>query len=588
MNTIAEMRDRCEAWLSQLELAVPTLADSAKAEFRRSLDEAFADPRVRVLVCGEWSVGKSALINALIGTRELLPVDVNPCSSYITLIEQGPAPSFHCQTSGIERQISRDAFLALTAKNEFDPTVDHLRVVGPQSWPTGDAVVIDTPGLEDVTAQRSDVTLKYLPRADAIVVIVDAIGGVRGSVRKFVEQHLLQREQRRLVLVMTKKDHLNSEEDVQRRLANCKESLADLAPHAPWLAAESHSFARNSADGMQSSGIAELRAEIDRLVRRERGAVLAARFAGGTAAHLSNLQARLAAEEASLRLPLREAEERVADFRRRAREAREQNNAAFRAAKAAVKSEIAPWIAGLPQEVRRLTDDARERIAALDGLDALRNYVNTDELGRRLGQEVRALSEELSHRLRVAIEKVSATILQDQVVEVDVVQLDISGAMPEVDSVFRHVPSLVVKVLEVLIADVFLPGGPVTALFSRLGLDAFLSKIKGLSLLRSVMPEQLMRNQLSSEVERSLLAFEQNIGPSLLQAAAEATEGALDSIRAALDERVAQVEQGLVDAQSLLRERELDAGARRAEIALQRVALEQAQLRLDDLRAEFT
>lgn len=587
MNPIAEIRGRCETWLHELEVAVPSLAGSTAGDLRRSLEEAFADPRVRVVVCGEWSVGKSALINALIGTRDLLPVDVNPCSSYITLLEQGSASGFYCQTSGTEREIGRDAFLALTAKDVFDPTVDHLRVVGRTVWPSADAVVIDTPGLEDVTAQRSDVTLKYLPKADAIVLIVDAIGGVRGSVRQFVGQLLLQREQRRLVLVMTKRDQLNSEEDVQRRLANCKESLADLAPHAPWHAVESHSFARNDAEGMQFSGIAELRDEIDRLVRRERGAVLVGRFAGGAAAHLSNLQARLAAEEASLRLPLREAEERVADFRKRAREARAQNNAAFQEAKSAVKSEIAPWVEGLPEEVKRLTDDARERIAALDGLDALRNYVNTDELGRRLGQEVRALSDELSRRLRVAIEKVSATILQDQVVEVDVVRLDISGAMPEVDSVFRHVPGLVVKVVEILIADVFVPGGPFAALFSRLGLDVLLNKMKGLSFLRTMMPEQLMRNQLSTEVERSLLAFEHNIGPSLLQAATDATEGALESIRAALDERVAQVEQGLVDAQSLLREREADAGARREEIARQRIALQQAQRRLDELKAEF-
>ena len=214
-----------------------------------------------------------------------------------------------------------------------------------------------------------------------------------------------------------------------------------------------------------------------------------------------------------------------------------------------------------------------QHVDTLDDLDALRAFVNTDELGRALGQELRVISDEMADRLSAAIEKASKDVLAEQLAAPVLPQIDAAELQPPVETIFRHVPKVVVQILEVVLIDVMLPGWILPALLARLGLGAILQKVKGLGLLKSLLPTEVVKGQLRGAVAESLSGFTERVVPALRAAADEAGQNALDEIRAALESRVAAIEAGLEDAQVALAQDQSRVESRKALLATARSQL---------------
>ena len=521
---------------------------------------------------------KSTLINALVGLPDLLPMDVAPCTSYITVVESAAEARFEVVRGGSPAVISKQDFVALTAGAVADPDIDLLRAAVPLPWPSDPAVLIDTPGLADITKTRSEVTLTYLPQADAIVLVVDAVAGVKDSVLSLVRSHLTSREQRRVILVLNRKDALGSASDVARRLAASQELLHEDLPAAVWVATDAYGALKSNDLG--ATGITELRNAITQLVRRDRRAILAQRFGRQAQNRVTELESRLLAEEASLSLSLADAEARLSDFRRKMGEASQSNDAAFVKARAVVTAEVAPWLREIPPRVQAVEAALVAEIEAIETLDKLREYVKTDVLGRSLGLEVRRLSEELHAILSSAIEKVSREVLAEHLVAPQPVTVPSYEMLPPVESVLLHVPQLLVEALEIVVLDFLLPGGLIPAIAARLGLGALLNKVKALGFLRGLQPVDMLRQHLRDAVLEALSGAGERIASALHSASDDATSATLTDVRATLDRRVAAIEAGLHDAQSTLAQD-------RTRVDARKVLLSESRRRLADLAHEL-
>src|SRR5690606_4125647 len=55
----------------------------------------------RIAVLGEFKRGKSTLINALVGERDLMPSDTLPCTSALTEIRGGKRRTYERQVGGL-------------------------------------------------------------------------------------------------------------------------------------------------------------------------------------------------------------------------------------------------------------------------------------------------------------------------------------------------------------------------------------------------------------------------------------------------------------------------------------------------------
>jgi small GTP-binding protein len=156
------------------ELGLDKLASTIESDTRRRLEDA----KVRVLVIGEIKQGKSTLINAIIG-REELPVGVTPTTGAVVVVHAGDDPGrYLAHGDGQRDALPADRFAELArGKPKGGKAVNvegTLELVLPADVLPAWLELVDTPGINDIEAFRGAVARGELPRADVLVLVLDA------------------------------------------------------------------------------------------------------------------------------------------------------------------------------------------------------------------------------------------------------------------------------------------------------------------------------------------------------------------------------------------------------------------------------
>ncbi|MBL8408911.1 MAG: dynamin family protein [Candidatus Accumulibacter sp.] len=587
MNVHTELRERFAAWISRFVQVTDQIGGNRiESYLRDDLDKALSDPRIRIVVCGECNTGKSTLINGLVGKPGLVPADVVSGCPYITVVERADSEAYEVLRHGSTAPLGRQDFLDLAANGETDSTIDSIRIKADLLWPTEPAIIVDTPGIDNLTKTRSEVTVSFLPQADVIVLVMSIITGINESVLDFVRNHLSAHAQRRLIFVLNQKDHLKTDGDVSRRLASCQAVLRHELPNAPWLATNAELAARSNGEQSDlDSGIADLRDAIVRLVQRERCAILGQRFIRQAGIRIDEVKSRLLAEEAQLSLPLVEAQKDMAEFRKLVGETSRRNADAFQRARGLVATEIERWLRErLPVLIRITEDKSLAYVQELDDLEVLRQYMNIDKLAVMLEQELRVLQDDLNTVLRESISRAGSEVLSEQNALSHSVKLAVVASSPTIESWFREVPVLFVKLLDFLLADLLSPNSRLLLLLSRWPrVETVVTLVKELEFLHAVTPIELVRRELQDAIRKSLSAYRADIEPRLRSAAEAATQDIFGQVRYLLDRHLGAVEDGLDAARAKLAEGRGRVEARRALLAAARLDIERLSQELASL-----
>ncbi len=207
MNDMAMVLEVLEALVLSAERSG---AHTLARELREERIPALRKGAVQVVVLGEFNHGKSTLINALLGTS-LLPVGITPTTACITRIESGPAgqAAVHFHDGRVEA-VSLEALEAVVTRE--DDAVQQVVVYHAGEVLAEQVVVIDTPGVNDISRQRVEVTYGIVPRADVVLFVLDATQVLKRTEMSFIEKRLLGGMRDRLVFVLNKMDRLDAEE----------------------------------------------------------------------------------------------------------------------------------------------------------------------------------------------------------------------------------------------------------------------------------------------------------------------------------------------------------------------------------------
>ena len=170
----------------ELATAAATSDDAATlAESIRQLDELFL-----LVVVGEFNAGKSAFINALLGSR-VLEEGVTPTTAQIHLIRYGSAGDVDILAGGI-RQV--------TAPVEF----------------LKDIHIVDTPGTNAILREHERVTSDFVPRADFVLFVTSADRPFTETERAFIEA--IRAWGKKIVIVVNKIDIFEGEAEIDQVL----------------------------------------------------------------------------------------------------------------------------------------------------------------------------------------------------------------------------------------------------------------------------------------------------------------------------------------------------------------------------------
>lgn len=176
-----------------LEKAFGAEGRSTRSDRLTQASQSLARESFRVMVFGDFSSGKSTLINALLG-EDLLPTKENPTTAFTTVMrwDERPRAELYRELDGQAEPVTIEEFA-----DSVELKVDHEQVPtqSPYSWGVvywpfrlleSGVELIDSAGTNE-SAAREAVTLTFLPQVDAIVFVTTA----KGAFKKHDQDHYL-------------------------------------------------------------------------------------------------------------------------------------------------------------------------------------------------------------------------------------------------------------------------------------------------------------------------------------------------------------------------------------------------------------
>jgi small GTP-binding protein len=227
-----EQRELLNAERSLLAEAQAALERSeASADDLKALSESVAQlgELFLLVVVGEFNAGKSALINALLGS-EVLAEGVTPTTSKIHHIGWGEA-------------VSREPMGAVGEK--ITAPVETLRQL----------TVVDTPGTNALDRAHEALTTDYVPRADLVIFVTSSDRPLSESERVFLEA--IRQWGKKVAMVVNKIDILRSEGEVAEVIDYVCENSSRLLGVSPEVFAVSAKEAAGAGDeaAREASGL---------------------------------------------------------------------------------------------------------------------------------------------------------------------------------------------------------------------------------------------------------------------------------------------------------------------------------------------
>jgi GTPase Era involved in 16S rRNA processing len=244
--------------------------------------------RFHLVVLGEFNHGKSTFVNAMLGS-DALPTGITPTTASINHVIYAPSPTARVVlTTGESRYLDPSQLKEwVTVAGGHASEVAYVELGYPSPLLENNVTLVDTPGVNDLNEQRAEVTYGYVPRADAVVFLLDAGQALKDSEREFLRSRVLESAKDRLIFVLGKMDMLSGDEKTAVT-DYVRKNLAQLT-HDPVV------FPLSAKDWARShdaeNGMGELLAYLEKFLSHDRAQLIldnAAADASRTAAYLEN------------------------------------------------------------------------------------------------------------------------------------------------------------------------------------------------------------------------------------------------------------------------------------------------------------
>jgi len=208
-----------------------------------ALELKISEPFHQVIFAGRYNTGKSTLLNALL-RQNVLPTGPVPTTKALTYIIQDDVSSLCSESSDGTITIHHGIDDLKDSGNATIKCASQISLFLPAECLRGGVCMIDSPGLEDPDFDHSRLTLEAVPRADAVVVVLDASVPLSAPEYEFVQDLLGADRERKLFIVLNKADKKTPEE-----LAVV---LEDVSCHLRNLNIEPRIFALSSREALNA------------------------------------------------------------------------------------------------------------------------------------------------------------------------------------------------------------------------------------------------------------------------------------------------------------------------------------------------
>lgn len=376
---------------------------------RQSLNEVVQHP-VTVLVCGEFKRGKSTFINALIG-RMICPTDVDICTSIVTIIKYGAkekATRLYGDFSNLKSQEigfeDIERYTVGTAA-EIDNTVC-MELELPLEKLKAGLIIIDTPGVGGLDPRHALLTNYFMPRADIALFMTDVNEPLTTTELSFYKDVVLRNAQCSAIIV--NKSDLKDAKSVEEIR---QDSISKVSAYTQCSRENIRAIAVSSADCIrEESGMgnfSEVYKLINALILDYKGSMVKC-LRDDLIAQISMMVAMLKQQIAQYENPDMHAVEKLLKQKQELDDtinSLTDFNSPFR-------QEVASSIAKEREAVTKYLNEASSYITnnVLSKLVTDKNAMNDNGgewVGRRLGDEIMSLENEITKKLNQAFTRIT-------------------------------------------------------------------------------------------------------------------------------------------------------------------------------------
>nr|WP_320191260.1 dynamin family protein [uncultured Desulfobacter sp.] len=276
-----------KATFSLIEQAKNLAADFKQEEISGRIMEIqkhLLDETLFVVVCGEFKQGKSSLINAFLDEPGLCPVDIDIATNMISTIGYGDIEKISVLTGkrGEEKakEITRKEIADYGTEQENKGNIKEARLINleiPNPHLKENLILVDTPGVGGLNADHTELTFAFIPNADAILFVSDAMAPFSAVELDSIQK--IYRHCKKIIFVMTKIDSITDYESV---LENNKKKLVQVLgiEEEKIVVIPVSSLAKTDyiqskdAEDLEDSNFTQLEETIWDMINRQKGAML--------------------------------------------------------------------------------------------------------------------------------------------------------------------------------------------------------------------------------------------------------------------------------------------------------------------------
>ncbi len=306
------------------EMAGATGLHSIQKEVVEERLPALESGQVTLVVLGEFNHGKSTVVNALLG-EEVLPMGITPTTAVITHLVHG-------EKAKAKIKPPRGAKIEELAYEKLGETIresaddgdepEYVEIAHPNAFLDDGLVLVDTPGVNDISRQKVEITYGYLPRADVILYVLDATQVLKKSEVVFIRDRLLKANRDRILFVLGKVDAL-SDEEAREVEAYARQRLETLIGPVELFAFSARDALQAQQAGEEPSGTFQaFRDYVRQFVREQKESIVLDSALGGALRIAAMMEQNMAIKKQGYLLEKEDLDRRIRAVHLKLRESR--------------------------------------------------------------------------------------------------------------------------------------------------------------------------------------------------------------------------------------------------------------------------
>ena len=237
-KVIVKADEHIESWIERCLRLAEAISCNEVITALTELDVRWQFPGFRLAFVGEFSRGKSTLINRLL-ERDLLPTGAKPTTGTLVSMLPGTTEQMEVRTPNngwIARPIEESSWSDLLASEQDKDDQQQLtqvRLTLDHPWLRSiDIELIDTPGAGDLNSNRTALLCDLLSRCDAAVILVSATLPFSMTEATFLEQEVLGRHIPNVLVAVSKLDTVPQEQKAEL-LEVIRERVMEISTDIP-------------------------------------------------------------------------------------------------------------------------------------------------------------------------------------------------------------------------------------------------------------------------------------------------------------------------------------------------------------------